>query len=81
MRNRFNPNRLCSSENYAVSKRAHKAFISYSHIENKDILHDIEINAQVTIKRIAYIRVFGKLMSISEAEVQRLKDSVLIIYK
>lgn len=81
MRTRFNPNRLCSSENYEVSKKAHRAFIALSHIENKDILHDIEINVQVTIKRTAYVKVFGELIAISEPEVQRLKDSVLIIYK
>ena len=79
MRTRFNPNRLCSSENYEVSKKAHRAFIAISHIENKNILHDIEINVQ--IKRTAYVKVFGELIAISELEVQRLKDSVLIIYK
>lgn len=62
MRKRFNPNALCSSDNYKASKKAHKAFISERHSH----FTGIAVSGKITIRQDSkVIRVFGKNLRIT----------------
>lgn len=79
MRKRFNPNRICSSENYAESQKVHREFINRFHCENSvEIQKVIE---SVSIKKHFYVSCFGKLIEITEVEAIRIKRSVTVIIK
>ena len=41
MRQRFKTSRLCSSDNYVISKRMHKAFLIEEHNKNAVVLEHI----------------------------------------
>ena len=41
MRKRFKTSRLCSSDNYVISKRLHKAFLVEEHNKNAVVLEHI----------------------------------------
>ncbi len=63
MRKRFKTNRLASSDNYEVARKLH--------LENLKEWHYANIEEVTTIvKRQKYIKVFGKLIPISDAELQ-----------
>jgi uncharacterized protein YjbK len=78
MRPRFKVNRLCSSDNYELSKKIHREDIVKSHNENQAIINEIITTTHV---KQAYISVFGKLMPITEEEVIKIQNSYTIIYK
>lgn len=77
MRKRFNLNAVASSYNYKEHKIAHQKAAEENH------KHFIEIIAkqEITIKRQAYVRVFGELIPVSPEEIQEIQDTVTIIYK
>ena len=65
MRKRFKTSRLCSSDNYEISRKIHKQDVINSHNNNKSII------ATMVAKRtdkIPYVRIFGELMKISPEE-------------
>ena len=77
MRKRFKTSRLCSSENYIISKRMYKAFLIEEHNKNALVLEHI-ITKNSTKK--AFVRCFGELMPITLEEAERIGTSVTIIW-
>ena len=77
MRQRFKINRLCSSDNYIISKRIHKACFIEEHNKNALVLEHI-IERHSTKK--AYVRCFGELMPITLDEAERIGTSVTILW-
>lgn len=75
MRHRFNKERICSSENYELSKRLHNNYLREFHN-----IHIVEIEQLVIMEKKKYfVSVFGKLIEISESEAFNIKDSVRVI--
>lgn len=65
MRKRFNPNAICSSDNYNGSKKAHRAFISERHSH----FTGIAVSGKITIlQKSKVITVFGKDIRITIEE-------------
>lgn len=67
-RKRINLNAICSSNNYKRSRKLHEQYV-----------HKITIKAE--IKHQYYIKVFGKLMQITEIEAKRISSSIEVIIK
>lgn len=63
MRKRFKLNRLASSDNYETSKKLHQEYLKDWHNANIEMITAI-------IKRQKYVRIFGKLIPISEEELR-----------
>ena len=76
MRQRFKTSRLCSSDNYIISKRIHKQDIINSHNNNKAVI------AAIVERRtkIPYVRVFGKLMRISIEEATEINNTITVLW-
>lgn len=68
MRTRFKPNRIASSSNYRRSRELHTEYIKEFH--NKHIEEIRVISAEIIVKQQKYIRVFGKLIPVSEEELR-----------
>lgn len=77
MRERFKTNRVCSSDNYALSKKLHKQELSKNHCK----LQEMIIKEEIVLKRVAYIKVFGKLIPLSSMEIPLYEGKTEIIYK
>ena len=77
MRKRFKTSRLCSSDNYIISKKLHKAFLVEEHIKNAVVLE--HITEKHSTKK-AFVRCFGELMPITLEEAERIGTSVTIIW-
>lgn len=77
MRQRFKTSRLCSSDNYVISKKIHKQDIINSHNNNKAIIAAI---VERRTDKIPYVRVFGNLMQISIEEATRVNTAVTVIW-
>ena len=77
MRQRFKTSRLCSSDNYIVSKRIHRQDIINSHNNNKSIIATMV--AKKTDKT-PYVRIFGELMKISMEEATMVDTAVTVIW-
>ena len=77
MRKRFKQTRVCSSDNYTLSRKLHKAFLIEEHNKNAVVLEHI-ITKNSTKK--AFVRVFGELMPITIEEAERIGTSVTIIW-
>lgn len=67
MRPRFNRNRLASSDNYEASRRLYTEYIQEQHERN---IKEVEIITAI-VKRVKYVKVFDKLVPISEEEYQK----------
>ena len=77
MRQRFKTNRICSSDNYVLSKKLHKAFLIEEHNKNAVVLeHIIE---KCSTKK-AFVRCFGKLMPITIEEAEKIGTAVTVIW-
>ena len=77
MRKRFKTSRLCSSDNYEISRKIHKQDVINSHNNNKSII------ATMVAKRtdkIPYVRIFGELMKISPEEANMLNTTVTVFW-
>lgn len=61
MRKRFKMSRIASSDNYKLSRKIHAMY----HEENIEV-----ISSTLVIKGQKYIRVFGKLIPVSEEELR-----------
>lgn len=77
MRQRFKQTRVCSSDNYTLSKKLHKAFLIEEHNKNAVVLEHI-ITKHSTKK--AFVRCFGELMPITIEEAERIGTSVTILW-
>lgn len=64
MRRRINTSKICSSDNYESSVRAHINMLKRNHTES----YIVEISKTVIIKKRYYTKVFGKIVSIEESE-------------
>lgn len=77
MRKRFKQSRMCSSDNYTLSRKLHKAFLIEEHNKNAVVIeHIIE---KCSTKK-AFVRCFGELMPITLEEAERIGTSVTIIW-
>ena len=77
MRQRFKTSRLCSSDNYEISRKIHKQDVINSHNNNKSII------ATMVAKRtdkIPYVRIFGKLMQISLEEATEINNTITVLW-
>ena len=61
MRERFKTTRVCSSDNYALSKKLHKQELSKNHCKLQEML----VKEEIVLKKVAYIKVFGKFIPLS----------------
>ena len=77
MRQRFKTSRLCSSDNYIISKKLHKAFLVEEHNKNAVVLEHI-ITKNSTKK--AFVRCFGELIPITVEEAERIGTTVTVIW-
>lgn len=77
MRKRFKQTRVCSSDNYTLSRKLHKAFLIEEHNKNAVVLEHI-IEKHSTKK--AFVRCFGELLPITLEEAERIGTSVTIIW-
>ena len=57
MRQRFKTSRICSSDNYILSKRVHIRSIIDFHNNNKALVETI---IEKRVHKIPYVKVFGK---------------------
>ena len=75
MRPRFKTSRICSSDNYILSKRTHIKHIVNLHNNNKALNTAI---IERKIPKIPYIKVFGKLIQISIKEATQINATTVI---
>lgn len=68
MRKRFKMSRIASSDNYELSRKIHAMYLQRFHEENIEVI--TEIPSTLVIKEQKYIRVFGKLIPVSEEELR-----------
>lgn len=67
MRKRFKMSRIASSDNYELSRKIHAMYLQRFHEENIEVITEIYT---LVIKEQKYIRVFGKLIPVSEEELR-----------
>jgi uncharacterized protein YjgD (DUF1641 family) len=75
-RPRINLNMICSTEDYHESKKRHLDYITKQHEFNKDIIKEI----MPSLKKVAYVKVFGELVQISDMDAHGIEKSVNVIY-
>lgn len=68
MRKRFKMSRIASSDNYELSRKIRIMYLQRFHEENIEVI--TEISSTLVIKEQKYIRVFGKLIPVSEEELR-----------
>lgn len=73
MRRRFKINRICSSENYVLSKRTYQ---KYSCESSEDTTVIVRQTVVVTPKY--YVKCFGKLVEITKDEASRMQSMTII---
>lgn len=73
MRKRFKMSRIASSDNYELSRKIHAMCLQRFHEENIEV-----ISSTLVIKGQKYIRVFGKLIPVSEEEL-RIHDTLISV--
>lgn len=76
-RKRFNTSRLCSSENYEISRRTHKQELVMAHSQLQQML----IKEEIVVKKTAYIKVFGKFVPLTSVEIPLYEGKTEIIWK
>lgn len=76
MRQRFKTSRLCSSDNYVISRKIHKQDIINSHNNNKAVIAAIVERRN----KIPYVRVFGELMQISIEEATKINNTITVLW-
>ena len=68
MKPRIKSNRICSSHNYEESRKIYARSLERWHKENEK---EVEIiSASISVKRTKYISVFGKLVPVTEQELE-----------
>ena len=77
MRERFKTTRVCSSDNYALSKKLHKQELSKNHCKLQEML----VKEEIVLRKVAYIKVFGKFIPLSSMEIPLYEGKTEIIYK
>lgn len=77
MRQRFKTSRICSSDNYILSKRVHIRSIIDFHNNNKALVETI---IEKRTCKIPYVKVFGKLVQISIEEATQIDTTITVIW-
>lgn len=77
-RKRFTRNRVCSSDNYKLSRVLYNEYIVEQHKTNIEMVEQITV---VNYIKKAYVRCFGELIPITLEEAHRIENTVTIIYK
>lgn len=77
MRQRFKTSRICSSDNYILSKRVHIRSIIDFHNNNKVLITTI---MERRVHKIPYVKVFGKLIQISLEEATQIDTTITVIW-
>ena len=77
MRQRFKTSRICSSDNYILSKRVHVRSIIDFHNNNKALVETI---IEKRVHKIPYVKVFGKLVQISIEEATQIDTTITVIW-
>lgn len=72
---RFNRIAICSvsgnNDSYRVSRNAHRISIQENHVRNMEFFEEIQ--------KVAYTRIFGKLVKLSQEDLIRCKRSGMIV--
>lgn len=76
-RNRFNTSRVCSSDNYALSKRVHTNELTKNHSRLQEML----VKEEIVLKKTAYIKVFGRFIPLDSTEIPLYEGKTTIIWK
>lgn len=76
-RKRFNTSRLCSSENYEITHRAHKQELVMAHSR----LQEMIVKEEIVLKKTAYIKVFGRFVPLTSVEIPLYEGKTEIIWK
>lgn len=76
-KNRFNTSRVCSSDNYALSKRVHTNELAKNHSRLQEML----IKEEIVLKKTAYIKVFGRFIPLDSTEIPLYEGKTTIIWK
>ena len=76
-RERFKRQRICNSKNIPLSLIAYIKYIREFHEKNKETIENLSIE----LPKNAYIRIFGKLIPISNEEIIKFEKIYTIIYK
>ena len=79
MRKRFKVDRVCSSDNYILSRKYHVEFLEKEHKTNSVILQKYQ-EVRITNKGVPHVKCFGKLMRITLKEAESLKGIATIIW-
>ena len=74
-RTKFRKSRICSSDNYILSREIYKNYLSEHHTKNIKV---IESYAEI---KCAYIKCFGKLILITNQEAYLIQSTVTIIWR
>lgn len=76
MRKRFKVERICSSEGYESSIRAHRNDLARNH-QSQTI---VEISKTIIVKKRYYTKVFGKIVNIKESELSMYEGFKIYTY-
>ena len=79
MRRRFKLNRICSSENYILSRQIYRRYICEWHATHSEEVYTI--SESIVVRQKYYVMCFGKLMEITETEAIRLQSCMTVIRK
>lgn len=77
MRKRFKTNRLCSSDNYSLSRKLHREFLKDEHNNNAVVIE--QIVTKHCIKK-AYVKCFGELVPITLDEARNIETIATVIW-
>lgn len=77
-KNHFKRARLCSSDNYELSRRVHIKYIIEEHSRNVAFIEQIMKSNQP--KR-SYVQCFDKLIPVSIEEVHKISTNMTVIWK
>lgn len=78
MKRRFKRSRICSSENYELSRKVHIQYLRELHYKNVVLIEEI---VKISNVKRAYVKCFGELIPITLEEAHKIEKSVTIIYK
>lgn len=79
MRKRFKQNRICSSDNYFLSRQIYRNYLRRWHAEHSNEI--LVITQNIAVHQKCYVKCFGKLVEISENDAIRLETCMTIIRK
>lgn len=77
MKRRFRIGRICSSNNYELSRRVSRYYIERAHTENALLIEEIMSRETVSVQ---YVKVFGNIIPITIAEIEEHSTLHLIEY-